>query len=99
LTKMEKFVCAFCNVDLGVVHNASVDATVLGGEILRRAMMTPIGRRLLSPGRVLVVHKEGSTRVPAIILGQGLNTSFNVVKLALSNDGSVPSWPIVKLLI
>lgn len=37
--------------------------------------------------------------MPAIILGQGLNTSFNVVKLALANDESVPSRPFLITLI
>jgi antiviral helicase SKI2 len=58
LKRFEKTACPFCDADLGVVHNASVDAEALNFQMLRRAMMTPIGRRLLSPGRVIVVHKE-----------------------------------------
>jgi antiviral helicase SKI2 len=58
LKRFERSTCPYCDVDLSVVHNSSVDAVGLGFEMLRRAMMTPIGRRLLSPGRVIVVHKE-----------------------------------------
>src|SRR5271155_4814148 len=58
LKKFEQKPCPYCNVDLGTLHNASMDIIALGAQMLKRAMMTPTGRRLLSPGRVIIVHKE-----------------------------------------
>ena len=58
LKKFERKDCQFCGRDLEMVHQASMDFISLGGQMLRRAMMTATGRRMLSPGRVVVVHKE-----------------------------------------
>ena len=57
LKKLEKKACPYCDVDLTTLHGASMDAMFLGFEMLKGAMMTPTGRRLLSPGRVIIVHK------------------------------------------
>ena len=58
LKRFERKECPFCRVDLEMMHRASMDVISLGSQMLKRAMMTPTGRRLLSPGRVIVVHKE-----------------------------------------
>ena len=63
LGKFERKECPFCTVDLETMHKASMDVISLGSQMLKRAMMTPTGRRLLSPGRVIVVHKE----VPCLV--------------------------------
>jgi len=72
LKSFEKMTCEFCDVDLGTVHAANVDAKALGSEMLRRAMMTPTGRRLLSAGRAIIVHKEVGRR-----RGDGLMVGFD----------------------
>jgi antiviral helicase SKI2 len=58
LKKFEKDACPFCDVDLALLHAASMQLLALSREMLRRAMMTPIGKRLLCPGRVVIIHKE-----------------------------------------
>jgi len=58
LKKFQKKSCSFCDGDLATLHAASMDVISLSGEMLRRAMTTPIGKRLLSPGRVVIIHKE-----------------------------------------
>lgn len=58
LKKFEKAACPFCDLDLAALHAASMQVISLNGEMLRRAMTTPIGKRLLSPGRVVIIHKE-----------------------------------------
>ena len=57
LKKLEKASCPYCDVDLGTLHNASMDFIALSQEMLRRAMMTATGKRLLSPGRIVIMHK------------------------------------------
>jgi len=58
LKRFEKKHCPYCNVDLATLHKASTDAIAATSEMLTRAITTPIGRRILSPGRVVVMHKE-----------------------------------------
>jgi antiviral helicase SKI2 len=58
LKKFENEACPFCDADLALLHAASMQVLALSGEMLRRAMMTPIGKRLLCPGRVVIIHKE-----------------------------------------
>jgi len=58
LKKIQREPCPFCDVDLATLHAASMDVISLSGEMLRRAMTTPNGKRLLSPGRVVIIHKE-----------------------------------------
>jgi antiviral helicase SKI2 len=58
LKRFERKECPFCSVDLEMMHQASMEVLSFGSQMLKRAMITPTGRRLLSPGRVIVVHKE-----------------------------------------
>jgi antiviral helicase SKI2 len=58
LKQFQKKTCPFCDVDLSALHNACVEVIRYGHEMLWRALMTPSGRRLLSPGRVIIIHKE-----------------------------------------
>ena len=58
LKKFEKTACEYCDVDLAGLHAASMQIINLSNEMLKGAMATPIGRRLLTAGRVIVVHKE-----------------------------------------
>lgn len=58
LKKFERKPCPFCIVDLEILHKASMVVISLGAEMVKRAMSTPTGRRLLSPGRVVIMHKD-----------------------------------------
>jgi antiviral helicase SKI2 len=58
LKKFERKPCPFCSVDLETLHNASMDVISLGAAMLRRAVMMPTGKRILSPGRIIIIHKE-----------------------------------------
>ena len=91
LKKLETKSCLFCDVDLDTLHDASMDYIALSQELLRRAMMTATGKRLLSPGRIVIIHKDRNTRTPAVIMGQGLNAAFNVIKLSFPSEERLPS--------
>jgi antiviral helicase SKI2 len=58
LKKFEHKPCPYCNVDLASLHNASMNVIFLGAEMLKEAVGTPGGRKLLSAGRIIIVHKE-----------------------------------------
>lgn len=58
LKKFEHKPCPYCNVDLASLHSASMNVIYLGAEILKGVMATPSGRKILSAGRVIVLHKE-----------------------------------------
>src|SRR5271169_7059537 len=61
LKKFERKPCLYCSVDLETLHAASMTVMSLGVKMLRGVMNTPIGRRLLSPGRLIVIHREVSS--------------------------------------
>jgi antiviral helicase SKI2 len=61
LKRFERKACPYCSGDLETLHTASMAVISLGGKILEGAMKTPIGRRLLSPGRLIVIHREVSS--------------------------------------
>lgn len=51
--------CDYCNSDLGALHSASMEYISQGTEMLVRAMMTSVGRKIvMTTGRVIVHHKE-----------------------------------------
>ena len=58
LKKFQKQACEFCDADLASLHAASMQVINLGYEMLKGAMATPVGKRLLAAGRVIVIHKE-----------------------------------------
>lgn len=58
LKKFEREPCSYCSVDLETLHSASMAVMSLGAAMLKRAMKTPMGQRLLSPGRLVIVHKD-----------------------------------------
>ena len=58
LLKFERKPCQYCSVDLETLHGASMAVISLGASMLERAMTTPSGRRLLSFGRLIIVHKD-----------------------------------------
>ena len=58
LKKFERKPCPYCSVDLETLHKDSMAVISLGAKMLRRVMTTPTGRKLLSAGRVIIVHKE-----------------------------------------
>jgi antiviral helicase SKI2 len=58
LKKFEQKPCAYCRVDLETLHSASMAVISLGALMLKQAMKTPMGKRLLSPGRLVIVHKN-----------------------------------------
>jgi antiviral helicase SKI2 len=75
LKRFEKTPCSFCNVDLGILHGASVDIMALSSEMLGRAMKTPTGRRLMSTGRVILLHKEVILSLMMLMAGSDTYTS------------------------
>lgn len=68
LKKFERKHCPYCSVDLGTLHSASMAVVSHGIAMLKQAMKTPTGRRLLSPGRVVMVHKDVTTSKPVLTL-------------------------------
>ena len=58
LKKLERKDCPYCIIDLGALHGHSIDVTLFGTKMVNEAMQAPSGRRLLSSGRVIVLHKE-----------------------------------------
>ena len=52
LKKLERKPCPYCSIDLEPLHIASMAVISNGAAMLNLAMATPIGRRLLSPGRL-----------------------------------------------
>jgi len=58
LKKFEKKPCSYCDIDLSMLHNTGMEVIRLGQEMLERALTTPSGKRLLSPGRVVIVHRN-----------------------------------------
>jgi antiviral helicase SKI2 len=58
LKKFEKKPCPYCNTDIAIMHNAGMDVISFGTQMVSGAMKSPSGRRLLSLGRVIIIHKE-----------------------------------------
>jgi antiviral helicase SKI2 len=76
LKKIEKTPCEYCNVDLGILHGASMDVISLSSEMLNQAMTTPTGRRLMSTGRVIILHKEVISMLAMLILGGNAHPGY-----------------------
>jgi antiviral helicase SKI2 len=58
LNKLERKACPYCDADLAILHSASMEVILHRAEMMKLVMSQPIGRKLLSSGRIIVIHKE-----------------------------------------
>lgn len=58
LRELKKEACEICIVDLEVCHRACMKLRRLSGDVFLRAAGTLQGRRLFTPGRLVVIQGE-----------------------------------------
>lgn len=76
LKKLKKEDCEICSVDLEACHNACIRLKVLSGDVLLRSLATTHGRRLFTPGRLIVIQEEVGFPSPKLYLGDVIFTEF-----------------------
>jgi antiviral helicase SKI2 len=70
LAKIKRDSCDICDVHMDAMHDASQEFARLTSEIYRGMLGIPLGRRMISAGRLIVFDKDG-VRTPGILLADG----------------------------
>ncbi|OIW30756.1 DSHCT domain-containing protein [Coniochaeta ligniaria NRRL 30616] len=76
LAKVKRDSCEICDVHLDGCHQAAQDYRQLTDELYRSLLAIPIGRKMFSPGRLIVWQKDG-IRTPGILLNEGASVKSN----------------------
>lgn len=70
LNKIKRDSCEICDTDLDACHEAVQTYRSITAEFYHRLLLTPIGRRMFAPKKLIVYLKEG-IRTPGILLKEG----------------------------
>ncbi|CAP67187.1 uncharacterized protein PODANS_1_22010 [Podospora anserina S mat+] len=73
LAKVKRDSCQICDVHMDECHQAGEDFKQLTEELYRALLNIPIGRKMFTPGRLIVWMKEG-VRTPGLLLAEGAST-------------------------
>jgi antiviral helicase SKI2 len=76
LAKIKREPCEICDIDLNECHRASMAYVSSTSEMHRHLLASPVGRRMFSPRRLVVFHKEG-IRTPGLLVREGASTGLN----------------------
>ena len=94
LAKIKREKCTICDMDLDECHRASVAFQSSAADMHLHLLASPIGRRMLSPRRLVVFHKDG-IRTPGLVvregISRGLNPSLEVLSMGPRNPTRQPS--------
>ncbi|KAK4238416.1 NUC185 domain-containing protein [Achaetomium macrosporum] len=92
LAKVKRDACPICDVHMDECHQAGEDFKQLTEELYRLLLVNPLGRKMFSPGRLIVWMKEG-VRTPGILLADGAsvkssatNPTLHVLEIRTNRD-------------
>lgn len=94
LAKIKRERCTICDIDLDECHRASMAFQSLTSDMHLHLLASPVGRRMFSPRRLVVFHKEG-IRTPGLIVresvSRGFNSKLEVLSMGPKNPTRRPS--------
>jgi antiviral helicase SKI2 len=82
LAKVKRDSCPICDVHMDECHQAGEDFKRLTEELYRLLLVNPIGRKMFTPGRLIVWMKEG-VRTPGILLAEGASVKSSATNPTL----------------
>lgn len=94
LAKIKREPCTICDIDLDECHRASMAFQSSTSDMHLHLLASPVGRRMFSPRRLVVFHKEG-IRTPGLVVregaSRGLNPTLEVLSMGPKNPNRQPS--------
>lgn len=94
LDKIKREPCTICDVDLDKCHRASMVYQSSTSDMHMNLLASPVGRRMFSPRRLVVFHREG-IRTPGLLVregaSKGLIPSLEVLSMGPKNPTRQPS--------
>ncbi|KAI9802911.1 MAG: hypothetical protein M1825_002142 [Sarcosagium campestre] len=72
LLKVKREDCEVCNTDIEACHQDSMDFKSLTTDIHQGMLLSPAGKRMFAPKRV-IVYKRNGIRTAAVLLGEGIS--------------------------
>lgn len=88
LAKIKRENCTICDIDLDECLRASMAFQSSTADMHLHLLASPIGRRMFSPKRLVVFHKDG-IRTPGFVfresVSRGLNPSLEVLSMGPKN--------------
>ena len=76
LAKIKREQCTICDIDLDECHRASMAFQSSTSDMHLHLLASPVGRRMFSPRRLVVFHKEG-IRTPGLLVREGATRGLN----------------------
>ncbi|CAG8444246.1 11037_t:CDS:10, partial [Funneliformis caledonium] len=85
-SELKKLDCTICNRDINEYYDASTTIVKINHHLLEKIIINPLGLKVLSPGRVIVINSGSYRNVAAVILksapaGPKIDKSFWVFML------------------
>ena len=96
LAKIKREACDICDVDLDQCHAAAISFQSLTSDLHTSLSDSPIGRRMFSPRRLVIFHKDG-IRTPGLLVREGFRKriraglSVEVLSLGAKNRTREPN--------
>ena len=89
LAKIKRESCGICDIDLEQCHSAVIEYRSLTSDLHLAILASPLGRRVFSPKRLVVLHWN-RIRMPGILIREGTsrgpNPSIEVLALRPKNS-------------
>lgn len=101
LSKLKRAPCKICDVDMDKTLLAIVRERELHQEILSDAMRTPVGRRVVEPGRVILYQHDKKPRGLGIVVKLDSRNGLHVLSFTKPRGSnraseSVPCYSMIK---
>ncbi|KAI8839115.1 antiviral helicase [Chytriomyces cf. hyalinus JEL632] len=91
LSNLAKLSCSICSPDIGGFYDASSKIVLLGHQLREKIMRSPLGPKVATPGRVIVVNSGFYRNVVGVILKAGTvppaGVSYESVRREALSDG------------
>ncbi|KAK5656611.1 hypothetical protein OQA88_4591 [Cercophora sp. LCS_1] len=82
LARVKRDACKICDEHMDECHQAGEDYKQLTQELYRGLLAIPIGRKMFTPGRLIVWMKDG-VRTPGILLSEGASVKSSATNPTL----------------
>ncbi|TPX41563.1 hypothetical protein SeMB42_g05518 [Synchytrium endobioticum] len=97
LASIPKLPCPICRVDLSDYYDVSAKIMRINEKVRERVMKSPMGAKVMTPGRIVVLNTPKFRHEIAVILMQAPSTNIPTFKSSVSGSTEVKSYIVLIL--
>ncbi|KAI8621867.1 NUC185 domain-containing protein [Chytriomyces sp. MP71] len=99
LSNLAKLSCSICSPDIGSFYDASSKIVLLGHQLREKIMRSPIGPKVATPGRVIVVNSGFYRNIVGVILKAGTVPPASVSSESMRREAQVDGRSFIVLAV